>query len=61
MWAMEGLLFLLLLVGLVRLIQAELSHRATMDKLDAILDALADQLGTQARTQRTSMLGLRTR
>ena len=45
MWAMEGLLFLLLLVGLVRLIQAELSHRATMDKLDAILDALADQLG----------------
>jgi len=46
MWATEGLLFLLLLTGLVRIAQAELSHRATVHRLDAILGALTVTIPT---------------
>ena len=58
MWATEGLLFLLLITLLVRIAQAELSHRATMDKLDAILDretaARLDQAADPAGVERQS-------
>ena len=43
MWATEGLLFLLLITLLVRIAQAELDHRATVHRLDAILEAILDR------------------